>query len=255
MRMIRILQSGEETITDINLLELQMRKPLILQTRKMTRPEESKIGADWIWALIGPTGQTMIFHVQAKKLFTNSNKYESLTNAKKAFNQADQLINTRYAASLGHVKLYPLYVFYNFFQSPILPFNCNCGQLLNPELAGCSFADANIIRKIITASKYHHMDLLLAQYPLRCLICSQPCHSNYPISDDIAVNAFNRIAFVRNEFPSGAVLENIDFSRADYISENPPAFLDIIMNEDSTERFNLSELGIEYLLIMDQRNK
>src|SRR5882757_3441201 len=59
----------EETITDINLLELQIRQDNRMFTHKLTKQEETKVGADWIWAFVGRSNQTLILYVQAKRLF------------------------------------------------------------------------------------------------------------------------------------------------------------------------------------------
>lgn len=58
---------GEETITEINLLEIRRRHPDIVHLRTYPKLVESEIGADWEWHIIGEK-KTLRMRVQAKRL-------------------------------------------------------------------------------------------------------------------------------------------------------------------------------------------
>ena len=61
---------GEETITEINLLEIRRRHPNRVRVRTFPKALEAKTGADWEWLIIGRK-LTVAMRVQAKRLQCN----------------------------------------------------------------------------------------------------------------------------------------------------------------------------------------
>ena len=61
---------GEETITESNLLELWRHHSNVIYLEQKTKHEESKVGADWEWYLIGRK-RTLAMRVQAKRVQSN----------------------------------------------------------------------------------------------------------------------------------------------------------------------------------------
>lgn len=61
---------GEETITESNLLELRRRHSDVVHIRTFSKHEESKIGADWEWYIVGRK-RTLKMRVQAKRVQRN----------------------------------------------------------------------------------------------------------------------------------------------------------------------------------------
>lgn len=61
---------GEETITEINLLEIRRRHPERVHVWTFTKAQEAKIGADWEWHIVGRE-RTAKMRVQAKRLQRN----------------------------------------------------------------------------------------------------------------------------------------------------------------------------------------
>ena len=61
---------GEETITEINLLEIRRRHPELVRVSAFTKPGEAKSGADWEWYIVGRK-YTAKMRVQAKRLQRN----------------------------------------------------------------------------------------------------------------------------------------------------------------------------------------
>ena len=61
---------GEETISESNLLELRRRHSDVVHLRTFSKHQESKIGADWEWYIVGRR-RTLRLRVQAKRLQRN----------------------------------------------------------------------------------------------------------------------------------------------------------------------------------------
>ena len=93
----------EETITQVNSLELSKRFPYVNKVAQLTKPQETKLGADWIWVFYERKyWRSFRVVVQAKRLYEDS-FYKAVTK-----NQTTKLIN--YAWLENAV---PIYVFYN----------------------------------------------------------------------------------------------------------------------------------------------
>jgi hypothetical protein len=165
---------GEETITDINLLEMQMRQPYAIATRKLSRRNENIIGADWLWAIVGRTGRTFVLYVQAKKFFPSSGRYESLIDRANPFHQVDRLIANQFLYRIAGIRMYPIYVFYNYFPGEPDKIGCNCGNMIGSGLAGCSYADALQVKNVIRRNQNAKADLFPIQYAWSCLVCCGP---------------------------------------------------------------------------------
>ena len=58
---------GEETITESNLLEIRRRNHDVVQLQTFTKHEESQVGADWEWHIVGKLF-TFKMRVQAKRI-------------------------------------------------------------------------------------------------------------------------------------------------------------------------------------------
>ena len=65
-----LVSYGEETITEINLLEIRRRHPERVHVQTSSKPMEGRIGADWEWHIIGRK-RTAKMRVQAKRLQRN----------------------------------------------------------------------------------------------------------------------------------------------------------------------------------------
>src|SRR4051812_16335213 len=62
------LRIGEQTLTDINLIDMQVRHPAELTTWKFKPEEEAANGADWEWWFHGGN-RILGLRLQAKKLY------------------------------------------------------------------------------------------------------------------------------------------------------------------------------------------
>ncbi|MEO1150665.1 MAG: DUF6615 family protein [Pseudomonadota bacterium] len=97
---------GEETITEINLLELQRRHPQAVQLKTFSRRAEATNGADWEWHIIGRHWVLKLM-VQAKRLAANNVLKIKYTVRSTGADQLDTLIAASAAANCR-----PIYCLY-----------------------------------------------------------------------------------------------------------------------------------------------
>lgn len=168
------IELGEETITDINLLEIQIRHPNEVRTAKFNRIIEGKItGADWEWWLGSKSGWIGL-RIQAKKLNSHSLEYDSLDHSTKNGRQVDLLIQD--ATNKG---LIPMYCFYNYWDTHRLSPQWNCGTYSpSTELLGCTISSAKHIRSLIDYNDKSLKSVSQNALPWNCVVCckgqSQP---------------------------------------------------------------------------------
>ncbi len=165
-------QPGEETLTDLNILELKKRHPTEVFTRTFSKPEEGKNGADWEWWLTGSSGQWFAFRLQAKILNLETDEFEHLhyKSSKNSSFQCDQLIRS---ALRSKVPLVPLYCLYSNWVSglnvPLFP----CGTFgISLDSFGCSLVSAFDIRQLRLAGNVRDLKSVIRQaFPWHCLVC------------------------------------------------------------------------------------
>ena len=97
------ISQGEETITDINLLEIYQSGHNNIRAIKTPKLKESKIGTDWEW-WIGSDTRWFRFAVQAKKTPRPSGKYYNIQQ--KVNNTPQVNILKKYALINGAIPLY-----------------------------------------------------------------------------------------------------------------------------------------------------
>ena len=84
---------GEETITEGNLLELRRRHSDVIYLRTFSKHDESKIGSDWEWYIVGRR-RTLKIRVQAKRVQSNNVLKIPYTVARSGSQQRKLLIET-----------------------------------------------------------------------------------------------------------------------------------------------------------------
>lgn len=249
---------GEETITDVNLLELKMRQPWAVYTKKFSRPEEGRNGADWAWIIVGRTGTTFILYVQAKKLFLPSFRYESLIHRENPTEQLDKLISNKFFFPHGF-PVYPLYVFYNYLPDSPHSIGCNCGAPLPIEYSGCSYADAFSIRDLVARGRNHYNELAPYQYALPCLVCCNSSDKDIR-EPDLATAFYNAIVdeqTIVEEFNKGAASEisTEDFSAKNLLMSQPPGFVSELIETADLKINPFKELDIENIVVLKETVK
>ncbi|WP_370464623.1 DUF6615 family protein [Microbulbifer sp. YPW1] len=162
------IRFGEETITDLVLLELKRLSPqnvLILQTSKAA---EASTGTDWEWWIGSDRVGWTRYAVQAKKMNWDTERYNSITQRTGSKLQIDVL--DAFAASNGAI---PLYCFYNSATSTAKSaWNC-CKAFDAPQLA-CTVTPSAIVRPCISTrgtKNFSWMHSHIETVPWRCLTC------------------------------------------------------------------------------------
>ncbi len=107
----------EETITDVNLLDIKSQGSSEIALWKCPRKEETRIGIDWEWFIGNEKDGWYRYAVQAKKL--SEGKYKTLNYSVRRrgsppLKQYDIL--EKYAATNHAI---PIYLFYNYVDTPL----------------------------------------------------------------------------------------------------------------------------------------
>jgi hypothetical protein len=165
----------EETLTDMNVLELRFNHPKDVITKTFTKPQEAITGADWEWWLTGPSNQWLGFRLQAKVVELQSSTYKHLHYKGKQSNafQSDVLIQS---ALSNNPPLIPLYCLYSFWDSQAVQPNWPCGTYnFNVKSYGCSLMSAFQVRHLRKNKNKNDIGSLVPYMkPWQCLIC---CHA------------------------------------------------------------------------------
>ncbi|OYD87317.1 hypothetical protein CDG77_30070 [Nostoc sp. 'Peltigera membranacea cyanobiont' 213] len=108
-------QIGEETLTDINILELKIRHSSEIYTRTFSTTQEGSEGADWEWWFTGSSKKWIGFRVQAKVIDFETNSFEHLhyQNKNNPLSQCQILIQRAVESSSRLIPLYCLYSNWN----------------------------------------------------------------------------------------------------------------------------------------------
>ena len=217
-RMIGI-HFGEESLTDINLLEIRTRHQTEVKTKTFTKVQESMEGADWEWWLTGASRQWLGFRVQAKVIDVRSNRYEQLHYKTPSGKPQSTLLCER-AAALSPRRI-PLYCLYSHWGGSYSEFYNAGGSLAEaPEAFGCCLIDAMYIRKSHGVPGQDTMSSLLKQMvPWHHLFCVESFGGN-----DLATRA---LAVWQETIRSEQVS---DFS-VELVSEPPSYVTALIHNE------------------------
>lgn len=170
------LSIGEETLTDINLLEMRRAKLSELQVVKVSKLYESRFGLDWDWWVGSDQCGWFRYAVQAKKLDLRTGSYRSLrhvlNDGKMPKTQFERLL--QFAKRANAI---PIYVLYNGGNVPV-PKVDGC-EVKDSKQFGCSVAMIEAIepshQKNARKSFYsvHHRK---GVFPWRCLVAE---HCNW----------------------------------------------------------------------------
>lgn len=249
---------GEESITDINLLELQMRQPKRLIIRQVSRRAEGATGADWLWAFVSKSGQVVGMCIQAKKIFTGSGEYNHLFYNKKGHAPADGVDNLiaegKRKSLLTGTKLFPLYVFYNYWNEQseksarTIMSNC-CEQNNHHSIVGCSYANAHSIKSVILTGSKSLADVAQFCHPWSCLVC---CGANAADSSIWLAKKLRRETLeVVGEDISKTEGLNLEDYLIDLQNEGCRFIRNIIIGEEQAVEKNLITHGFQGLVIVN----
>lgn len=163
---------GEETITDINVLEIKRAGFPNISVNTIPKTEEAKKGFDidlGVW--IGSnSGHWQHFLIQAKRLDTSNLKYNKLRHKIKEQFQFEKLED--------HAKTMPnttaFYCFYNFVKLDNLNNFWRCCEPFEEHQLGCTIAPLDSIRNAFSPTGSKTFQWIHSQnqtIPWRCLFC------------------------------------------------------------------------------------
>jgi hypothetical protein len=160
---------GEETLTDLNLLEIRSRHRTEIITKTFTKAKESTEGADWEWWLTGVSGQWLGFRIQAKVIDVRTNRYEQLHYiGPSGVAQARLLCDRALDSSPRCIPLYCLYSHYSGDLNDLPKSSRFRDHQL--ETFGCAFVDAFFIRSNKSCHTFEHLFPLMV--PWHTLVCA-----------------------------------------------------------------------------------
>jgi Family of unknown function (DUF6615) len=189
---------GEETITDLVLLELKRAHApgiAVLQTNKKA---ESTQGTDWEWWLGSNGSGWLRFAVQAKKFDPSSKRYGALGHKVGDDLQIDLL--EKFAAANRAI---PFYCLFNFVSTIDTKKSWQCCEDLAVPQFGCTLTPASVIREALDNRGCRTFEWVHSHprtLPWRCIVkCSR-----FQKVFDVSATLANRVASV-NELFGGEV--------------------------------------------------
>lgn len=160
---------GEETITDIIMMDLYMKGSTLVHFTQTTKPDEAMWGTDFELWLGSDLLGWFRFAVQAKKLTLTDYRYSSLAQGN---NNGDQIDLLEQYARFNRAA--PLYCLYNFseYADKYRHYHCGDGQHELKEL-GCTVTPSSNIRTAIKtrgAKNFNTIHSKTNTLPWRCLV-------------------------------------------------------------------------------------
>lgn len=153
---------SEESITDVNLVEISRRASDYIYTKKFTKHEESSVsGADWLW-VFGNGKRWLSLLIQAKKVPPRATRVATLHHS-----TAHGLQRATLQSFASREGLHPLYVFYSALSQ---------GQMQHPyydaDEMGCFIVSEKVVRVMEAEGRTATLRKLLPRAtPWHCLAC------------------------------------------------------------------------------------
>jgi hypothetical protein len=213
---------GEETITDVNLLDIARNTDDTVLAYKTNRNEESVSGVDWEW-WIGTRGRWRRYAVQAKRLSISAG-YPRVDHVNQHGAQIHLL--ARYAR-LNHCV--PLYCLYNYpSTTPVQAAHWHCCDKYDEVQFGCTVTPLNVM----ATARPRRFDVIHrndATLPWRCLMC----HTGESRLAQAAT-------FI--DYPGSELHQTLSGSSAVIDNQSLPAFLNTALQENRSRRFSIDDL-------------
>ncbi|MEP0799421.1 DUF6615 family protein [Funiculus sociatus] len=209
-------RQGEETITDINILELKRARLCEVLIPEIYKATESKTGIDWEWWIGSDQRGWWRYAVQAKKV-NSDQKYSKLRHIIGKLHPKKFQIDILESYAQGN-NCIPLYCLYNFIDDNNLQKYWHCNFNYDKFQFGCTVVPVDVIRKAFklgekkTFQFVHSHESVL---PWRCLvicplILSARHGELHPLANGIYAN-FNSYdtlpSFLRQEAREGNRIE------------------------------------------------
>ena len=171
------IRFGEETITDLLLLEMKRKnhpRTYIVQTPLI---EEKNKGTDWEWWIGSPRTGWLRYAVQAKRCDKHTGRYASITH-KVAGTPQHQLLKT-YAARNEAI---PIYCFYNYPMKTMTWRTWQCGLPFDKHQLACTVTSLGVAQTAISTwgcKNFRWVHSQTASKPWRCLAACPKIRSAY----------------------------------------------------------------------------
>ncbi|WP_347277165.1 DUF6615 family protein [Coleofasciculus sp. FACHB-712] len=257
-------QIGEETLTDLTILELKIRHSSEIYSRTFSKHDEGSNGADWEWWFTGSSSKWIGFRVQAKVIDLKTNSFEHLHYRKNNSSQfqCDILIEKALQKPFPRVPLYCLYSNWNTL--PNIPWSCNTYYPVQ-ESYGCSILSAfsvHYLRSMGKSKTKHFQALIPYMNPWHCLVC---CHG-YGAGDlpnrvfeywrnfilQLEESFFEEIEpNIRQELDSEINNYRQIYTQIELLDE-PPSYVLLLLNNELEER---PDPDLRTLTIFKERNE
>ncbi|MGE0772520.1 MAG: DUF6615 family protein [Cyclobacteriaceae bacterium] len=221
-------QLKEETITDLNILELKKRLGRRILTIPFNKFDEGKNGADWEWWFKDKAGFWIGVRVQAKIINIKTDDFEHLHYKRKRKFQSEKIIKEALKAKPPR---FPLYALYTQWDDNTILANWTCRSFPKYfDLYGCSTISAFNVYKRRTTIEKDLKSLLVDMRPWHCLVC---CKGHNPIGQ-----LTDRIeSYIKNNFTEGteSILKELKtkFPKT-FRTKNPPDYVEILMTPKET---------------------
>ena len=228
---------GEETITDVNLLDLKRAGPHAVHVFKVNKAEEARYGIDWEW-WVGTDhdayfGGWWRYAVQAKKL-DRSGRYSALRHKVGGRYQFDLL--AQYALKN---RCIPLYCFYNFLAGDTEGYWHCCELPHEAHQMGCTVAPLDAVGPVFSkgaSKRFEAVHRDARALPWRCLVrCVHllpvPGRTGHPLAGGTFAEfaAYDRLPFRVWDTEEGGAVSRLP---ADYYDESLGAYPRRIMVVD-----------------------
>ncbi len=171
----------EETITDVNLLEIAIRHEDHVLTKKFTRRQEGSLsGADWLWC-IGEPGSWFLLLVQAKIINPKTGRCHYLNYSK----GSQRSLLLKFARK---IKAIPIYAIYSHipdgYEPP--PKASPHFSSINSNEWGCSWLTPQRVKSLVSAKKYKLEDVLRYSVPWAKPFCEFEDSANFTLGEQFA---------------------------------------------------------------------
>jgi len=221
---------SEESITDFNLLELNLRHLNNIKTQKFTKAQEHNTGADWEW-WICDKDLWIGLRIQAKKIYNNL-VYQALHDNEE---QIDNLIED---ASSNSTPLIPFYVFYNYIEDKTFYDDWECKidpqcHIDDASWFGCTLSYAYNVKKVLETKKAEKgkgkkfSDIIKISYPWSCLLCCNRSSKNNLLPNRI-------FSFLKKAFIDECDVENI--RETNFLTNKPPDYVNKVKDGESLSK-------------------
>ncbi|WP_312414312.1 DUF6615 family protein [Pseudescherichia sp.] len=167
---------GEETISDLILIEIARKNYNYVTIRKTAKDKEAESGTDWEWWIGSIKNGWVRYAIQAKKMDYNQYSYKTLKHEVGKDKKLQYEILRKHAKNM---KAIALYAFYNYPKQTQLDEYWNCQKPISKKKMGITIANLEFVARAINIKRGKNFPTIhkfKTTYPLCCLL---ECISTY----------------------------------------------------------------------------